>query len=246
MGVSLFIGGPGTGKTHHALGLAIADAEKSGRPLLVIDSAGVENFDRYFATVLTDPKAVVAAVWEGGGHARYIPEDEDDVSLVFKAARAGQEVIVIIDEVSFWIEGGAAPKELSKLVRTYRHARVAVYLTSQYFSDFPPWLRNCVTDAFIFRNEDARALEHIEKQWHFPPAVVAGLPDRHFLEWHYGQKMAGGPSTVDGVTVEGQAGKAGIHPGVEAAGVDDAPDGGVEDDAGPPGEAEDGKGGPGK
>jgi hypothetical protein len=245
MAVKVYVGGPGTGKTHAAFVGAVAESRETGRPLLIVDSAGVENFDAHFPVVVTDVTQAIDAVWVDGAHVRYIPEDEDDVSKVWAAARAGQDVIVLVDEVSFWCESGRSPKELSKLTRTYRHARASLYFTSQYPADFPRWLKNCATDAFIFRCEDSRALETIEGQWKFPAEQVAALPDRYFLEWHYGQAVgvvgagkAGRVSDVAGTGEAGKAGEAGLHPGAAPEDVEGIESGGVDDD-----DNETGKGG---
>jgi hypothetical protein len=225
MSVQIYVGGPGTGKTFAAIAAVVERGRETGKPILVIDSCGAENFDGLFSDPpMNDVVAAVEALYTQGQHVHFLPESEEDVARLVRKIRAGGNVIVLIDEASFWISGLSAPEELNRLVRTYRHSRVDVYATTQYLGDFPRWYLNCVTEAIVFRNTDDRALERIEKAWGLSPADVARLPDRSFIRWRYDAPRSNNPApsaTPDGV--EGTAREAGIHTGEVADRVDSPP-----------------------
>jgi KaiC/GvpD/RAD55 family RecA-like ATPase len=159
--VAYFVGGTGTGKTTLACRLAMEQAGKRGVPGILIDSEGVVGSDKWDAETPDSLQDLVRVVWQEGRHARWVVRDPEEVSLISEAIRRGKDIVLCVDEISYWGRGASPIPELARLFRVHRHSRVDIYATSQYPGDISPMIWNVRTHAYVFRNDSVRAIERL-------------------------------------------------------------------------------------
>lgn len=178
-GVAWYVGAPQTGKTTAACVHARQWASELGRPILVVDSMGTRDFAnlRHY----DDLTELVEAVWTRGESAAIQPAQVADVDRVCNAARAGGDVVVLVDEAHFWTR---ASNPLLRLMRGTQHSRTRVLCTTQHLSgDVPQAALACDPDLFVFRTSSPRSLERLEREFGVPSDVARSLPRYGFLYW---------------------------------------------------------------
>jgi hypothetical protein len=201
MGISFYIGDTGSGKTTLAEAHAATQAAIRGVPLVVVDSEGVlhhpdaelikapENQEEEDAGI----RNLVDIVWRQGKHVSYVPRDDEDAGRVFEAVRAGGNVVLLIDEASYWARGVSILPQLLRLSRVNRLVGVDLYLTTQYPADLNPLLWNVKREVFVFRNGGESALERLGDELRLDEdtlEIIRELPDHEFFKWPI-QKITG-------------------------------------------------------
>ncbi len=194
MGISFYIGDTGSGKTTLAETHAAEKAAERGVPLVVVDSEGVlHNAD---ALQIKAPenkaeedagfKLLVDTVWRQGAHVSYTPRDDEDAGRLFETVRAGGNVVLIIDEASYWARGVSILPQLLRLSRVNRLVGVDLYLTTQYPADLNPLLWNVKREVFVFRNGGEAALDRLGEELRLSDEeleIIRELPDHEFYKW---------------------------------------------------------------
>lgn len=187
MTVAYYVGGTGTGKTTLMMEHAAARAAERACPILLVDSEGVIGLDKFEGATATSVQHAVDLIWRDGKHARYVPADDVEVAALARAARGGGNIVLAVDELSYWARGGALVTDLAKLYRVHRHPAVDIYGTSQYPADISPLVWNIKTDVYIFRNEGDGALERLSKECRSltPEQIqeIPNLPDLSYVPW---------------------------------------------------------------
>lgn len=198
-GVHWYIGIPRSGKTALAYKLPPEAKEKShleelsastGWPCLIIDSAGVGNFD-HLEHVKVDGRLADEAItetvrklWVEGKHATITPADADMVDRLVRAAGAGRRVHILIDEARNWCSNRYISPALSRLMRSWRHSQVTIHLTTQYFGDINSEGLSCGPHLWVFRSTAPMVLERLEREFGMDPEKVRTLPQYEYLH-HY-------------------------------------------------------------
>lgn len=179
-GPVILCGCPGSGKTYLADQLARAEVDRTGYPLLVIDSARVDKFNamHHAASV----RETIERVWGEGLHTAYTPESPEDFDRIAAAARAGKRVVILIDELKNVLPSSRSMSLAFQLmVRLWRHAEIpAIYATTQSYADAARPLRAVVSEWIFFRMTAPADLEAIGKDFIADPAEIAALPAREF------------------------------------------------------------------
>jgi hypothetical protein len=193
MGINFYVGTTGTGKTTKAYADAVARAGERAVPLFIVDSAGVMRAEGAVKIGSPDPgqedetfKKIVEIVWGQGSHVIYEPRDETDANRLFEAIRAGGNVVLLIDEASYWARGNSASPALLRLSRVHRHSGVDIFVTTQYPADLNPLLWNCKQEVYIFRNPSSASLERLEDECYLNEEeleAIRTLPNFEFRKW---------------------------------------------------------------
>lgn len=186
MTVAYYVGGTGTGKTTLMMAHAVEKANARAVPLVLIDSEGVVGSDKLQAETALTVQMAIDAVWRDGKHIRFQPNTSAEVGALARAIRGGGDVVLAIDEISYWARGTSLNEDLARLYRVHRHSRVDVYATSQYPADISPLVWNVKSEVYIFRNESARAVERLAEECSLSKedqAKVLSLPNMAYLPW---------------------------------------------------------------
>lgn len=175
-GPVVLIGCPGSGKTHLARQLAGADVGRTGFPLLVIDSARVDQFqDLHHAQTVRE---AIERVWGQGLHTAFTPEAPEQFDRLAAAARAGKRCVILIDELKNVlpsVRSMSLPFQLA--MRLWRHSEIeGIYATTQSYADAARPLRAVVSKWFVFRMTAPQDLEAIRQDLALEPAEIAALP----------------------------------------------------------------------
>jgi hypothetical protein len=182
-GPVVLLGCPGSGKSRLALELALQEVNRTGYPLLIIDPARAWNFQSYHHA--ETPDEVVTWLWGKRKHVAYTPMDpERDFEPLMRAARAGRQVILLIDELKFVLPSSRSMSlQFQLAVRLWRHADLpAIYATTQCYLDAARPLRAAVSRWMIFRCVDPGDLAHLAKDFRLDPARVEQLGPGEYLE----------------------------------------------------------------
>lgn len=160
MSIFIYLGTTGTGKTYKAVRDLEALHQANGHGALVIDSAAsptVAHVPR-----VADLREAILAVWGERKLVRWIPSDEDkkdsqaDFTRLMLAARAGGNVSILVDEISFW----AKNPEMLKLCRVWRASNVDLLLTGQHVGmDFGQSVLACNPTLYLYRLTAPRSIE---------------------------------------------------------------------------------------
>lgn len=180
-GIVWYVSSPGWGKTYKALEDAKLLIKSTGRPLLVIDSQRVDNLRRikHYDTL----RDTFRAVWQRREHAAFEPDTADEVEKIAEACRQAGNVILLVDESSYWINGGKRNSALIRLMRAHRHCNVTMLLTTQHFSgDIPQDARSCSPVIYAGRVTSPASLAVLEKWYGVTRAQLDALPLHKFLD----------------------------------------------------------------
>jgi DNA helicase HerA-like ATPase len=204
MGIVFCVGTTGTGKTTLAYELAVKSAGERACPLIIVDSAGVMRAEGAVKIESPDAsqedetfKRIVETVWGSGHHVIYEPRDEADANRLFEAIRAGGNVVLLIDEASYWARGNSASPALLRLSRVHRHSGVDIFVTTQYPADLNPLLWNCKSEVYIFRNPSSASLERLEDECYLTEEEleeVRTLPNYEYRKWEGGHGVTPKPA----------------------------------------------------
>ena len=179
-GVAWYVGIPGSGKTTLATAHAAELVRRKGWPVVCIDSQGVAQL----ASIprVASPRDVVEHAWRLRRHCAFIPESDEDVRSIARAALTTGRVVLLIDEAAYWLTAHDRHSPLLRLMRAHRHANVCILLTTQHLSgDVPQEALACAPVLHVFRCESPAALERLERDYRIPPERIASLPRGHFL-----------------------------------------------------------------
>lgn len=183
-GTAWYVGIPKSGKTTLARAHAIEAARENRFPILVIDSEGVAQLEG-FAHARSVEHAR-AAVFERRLSCAYHPNDREEVWELLRSCRKPGRVNVLIDEAHLWLSAGSSSRDpMLQLMRSHRHARVRLFLTTQHLSgDVPQAAISCAPEVFVFRCTGQPTLDRMETQWGIRPEVARNLRQFHYLR-HY-------------------------------------------------------------
>jgi hypothetical protein len=179
--VCFYVGARRTGKTYLALRHLASRAD--GRPAVVVDSIGADNFASMAGRCDTIDAAIDRA-WKQKLHTVVSPRTDDEGALLFDCAADLGGVHLLVDESARWITGRRSCASLEMLLRAGRHRRVSVALTTQHFSgDVPQWVFQVEPAFYLFRTRGRRALERLAEEFEDEglPEQVAALEPRRYL-----------------------------------------------------------------
>lgn len=184
-GIHFYAGAPRTGKTTHALTQIAETVKRTGCPVLGIDSTGAENLEHY-PHVSTWREALEHVVGKRS-HAFYTPKDEKEfralMAGIAKVSKKIGGVIILVDEIGFWISARTMPKELEKTLRAFQHLNIQLHATSQSAADFSNLARSCASVFWCFRVNEGEARERVEKIFGFDPGVIGNLQPGQAVKW---------------------------------------------------------------
>jgi hypothetical protein len=168
-GIHVYIGAPGSGKTHKAIRDAYSLAKREGLGVLVIDSRGAKNL---VEIPETKPPELYRKLW-AGEMVRRIPYDQEEFDSIIAEVDARGHCAVLIDEVSEW----ATNRSMKRLLRVWRHRKVSVFLTSQMIGrDIEQAVQACNPVLYLFRCTAPTTLEWVEKWHRLPQESLRALP----------------------------------------------------------------------
>lgn len=182
-GIYIHVGTTGTGKTWLANEEIRATCAASGKNALIIDSTCASNFeDVPHAENLRD---AILQTWgpRAEGEAPrvvvYTPENDVEFDALMKACREVGNVVLLVDELSFW----TGSSEFKKLCRVWRHSRLHIYVTCQIVAqDLGQYILGCNPTLRIFRLSAPRSIEFMMR-WHgLEPDAIRAHPDLHYFE----------------------------------------------------------------
>jgi len=180
-GLYVYVGVPESGKTTWARKHLEDLISSNGLPGLIVDSEGAGNLEDipYF------PKLgdALREVFKAGRNARWIPENKEEVSLLCEAVRHNRYCNLYIDEVAYYAKAGRIPEPLEHLIRAHRHLKVNILMTSQYITDFAPFVRSCATEVYAFRIHDPVALKYLYGYFGFEPQEIKRLDKGDARRW---------------------------------------------------------------
>lgn len=177
--VGMYVGARQTGKTHLAQ-LHVAAAAADGRPALLLDSMGADNFAASPHRVESAADAI-DRVWKQRRHAVVTPWSDEEASILFAAAADLGDAHLLIDESSEWLNSRRSVRPLRTCLRAPSHRQLTVALTTQHFSgDAPAFLFECGADFFIFRTKGFKARQRLAEEFEDDglAELVKTLPDR--------------------------------------------------------------------
>jgi len=181
-GPVVLIGCPGSGKTTLARKLASEEVSRTGFPLLVIDSARVEQFQDlvHAATV----RETIHRIWGQGLTTAFTPEKPEDFEKLAAAARAGKRCIILIDELKFVLPSvRSMALEFQLAMRFWRHSKLeGIYATTQSYADAARPLRAVVSRWIVFRMTAPQDLEALRQDLALDPAEIAALPQFQYKD----------------------------------------------------------------
>ena len=180
-GVRWYVGAPGTGKTTRALADAAALVAETGYPLVVLDSAGAAQLET--VPHVEQLEQLAERVWGKGLHTAWIGTDSEAVERLLAGVFAGGNCILLVDETAFWLTSRRGTSSwLLRLMRSHRHARVWLLLTTQHFSgDLPQEALACGPELLVSRVTSPTALDLLERRYGCDPDMIRRLPVGKFL-----------------------------------------------------------------
>lgn len=180
-GLRWYVGSPGCGKTTRALADAIELVAETGYPLVALDSAAVDQLAVLPAA--SSVEELIAAVWERGFHRRLVPRDQSDVERLLAACYAAGRVVLLVDESAFWLTSRRGTQSwLLRMMRSHRHARLWLLLTTQHLSgDVPQEALACSPEMLVGRLTAPAGLEVVARRYGADPRVLTTLPVGTFL-----------------------------------------------------------------
>lgn len=176
-----YVGAPKYGKTFRAQTDCTRLVALTNLPALVIDSAGAMTDT---GLELSTPEQAINSVWGSERRsARVIPRDRKEAESIFSAAYSGGSVILLVDEIGFWLTSRIQSASLARIMRSRRHRRVSLLATTQHFSgDVSQEARACSPSIYVFRTTSPAALRVLEKDYQLNPEAVRRLGvGQHFL-----------------------------------------------------------------
>jgi hypothetical protein len=200
MTVAYYVGTTGTGKTTLMCSMGLARAAERGVPAILIDSEGVVGRDKFDADGVRTLEELLDAVWRDGKHARYHPAGAADVARLCEVIRRGKDVVLLIDEISYWGRGASPVPELARLCRIHRHSRLDLFATSQYPGDISPLIWNIRSDTYVFRNDSLRALERLGEELRLTEdeeEAISQLPNLKYIHFQTGIIRNSGSTITD-------------------------------------------------
>jgi hypothetical protein len=174
-GVAWYVGAPQTGKTTLAVRHAGALVTSTGRPLLVLDWGGVNNFrDSYHVRT---PEAAIEELYGEGEHCFYTPASREDADRLLAAVLEAGETNVLVDEAHYMLGRHGTSKPLLRMMRAHAHVGVFVLCTSQHYTgDVTSEARSCSPIMHVFRTTAELSLDLLRKSYDLEPRKLVALP----------------------------------------------------------------------
>ncbi len=181
------VGIPRSGKTYQSIAQAKAVARRRRVPLIFVDSGEVRQFASLPRYGIED---LCRAVWEPPRveHARFVPENPEEMARLCEAIRHGRDAVVLIDEAAFWFGSHTASgSPLLRLLRSTQHSRTDIFLTTQHLSgDVPAAALSCTSELIVFRCNAPRVLDVLEREYGLDRRQVANLEPLEFIRHRLG------------------------------------------------------------
>jgi DNA helicase HerA-like ATPase len=156
--------------------------EETGRTLVIVDPARVPTW-RYVphAKSLTD---CVRRAWSG----KHVAFDASpsDLEGLCRAARAGKDIILAIDELRPYASSHVVGDDLVILARQHRHCRVDLLLGTQSIGDVRTDLLAAVDTVYTGRVTSPRLLDFLKREWGLDPSRVQALDRGEWIETRMG------------------------------------------------------------
>lgn len=175
VGLHIYIGTTGTGKTHKAIRDCLKTAVQNNQGLLVIDTGGANNL----ASIPEYTAEQAIDLVSRGRIARVVPRDDIVFDTLIQAVDTTGNLVLFIDEVSSW----ASNRNLQRIIRVWRHRCLSVYLTSQMVGrDLEQAVQACNPHFYVFRTTAPRTLEFWQKWLNIPIDKIRALGVGEYIE----------------------------------------------------------------
>lgn len=180
--VRWYVGIPFCGKTWLAKKHLGELVSATGWPALILDSIGEQTLQAW--PHARSMREAIEWVWGAGQHATYIPRSLDEVEALARACCDPGGVNLFIDESHSWLGACSRESPLLTLMRTRRHARANILMTTQHYTgDIPHEARSCAPRTYVFRCTDTAVLDALRKEG-LDISRIPNLPPREYIE-HY-------------------------------------------------------------
>jgi hypothetical protein len=179
-----YVGIPRAGKTRLAHAHVVQLAKATGRPALVIDAQGADNFAAWpHVASLEEALLTVYGLRKSCAWTPTGPSDNDDVAALARAARTAKGAHLLFDEASFWLSSSRGRGgDLLRLARVFRHAETSLLFTTQHLSgDVPQEAITCADRLHVFRCTSPRALQVLQTGFNVDASRVRSLPQGRYL-----------------------------------------------------------------
>ena len=185
-GICWYAGIPGAGKTTRAIEEARTISSATGRPILAIDPARVEQFTGSDWQRAKTVDECIALTWKDGRHTVFTPNDEMEAEAIFGAVNEAGGVVLLIDEAHYYLSAHYLSPNLSKIMRAYRHLKLKIILTTQNFGDIPQRALGQAPHLYIGRQTAPLVLDRLEKQYGLDPQKIRNIPKYEFVHFFDG------------------------------------------------------------
>jgi hypothetical protein len=177
--LELFFGKPGMGKTTLAQQRAIARSAERETPILVVDPNATLHMAGALVFRGAPPRDLVDPVWTEGEHCIWTPpKDSAALESFYDKVAAGGNVELLADECSLCgAQGEHACNSLLHLAVTRRHPGVDLFLTSTYPAAVHATIWSSKTTVFLFKIDDAFALDRCRRELQLTNDQVAQVRD---------------------------------------------------------------------
>jgi hypothetical protein len=175
-----YFGIPGAGKTTLATRHAAELVRRTGWPVLVVNTESV----RQLAGIADagSPRAACERVWLERRNAAFVPESQADVDYVIAQADRRGRVVLLVDEAAVWITAHDRHGAMLRLMRSHRHKRVAMLLTTQHLSgDCPQEALSCAPVLYVFNCSSGAVHDRLRERFDIDPRLVASLPRGRYI-----------------------------------------------------------------
>jgi DNA helicase HerA-like ATPase len=174
--IKVILGKKGTGKTT----LAKRIINQSLNKIIVLDVTG-EYRENNKLTNIYDTQTLREIV-ENNRYYRinYNFVDEKELDIIIKTIMTDSNITVVFDEAHEVIK----EKSVLRLIRYSRHLNLNLIFVSHRIYDIPTILRSQMDYICIFRMQELRDLEYLEKFLRTPPEEIRSLDKFEYIEYN--------------------------------------------------------------
>lgn len=182
-GVHWYTGITGSGKTVLAHDVHLRELVTASKSPALITDFSCKNFLDIPHVSTVD--AAWVSLYEKRQHTYFRPNGTDDFdSLIhgtIQSAEKGFKIHYLIDEAKTFANNRYLSKELSNLIRNWRHLALSIQLTTQYFGDInSEAYSSCAPHLWIFRSTGDYVEKILARRYRLNSEEIRTLP-----QWEY-------------------------------------------------------------